>query len=436
MTTTHKVLMFTDQVASTSRTNQRTGAEKKQVDHDQQQLTASVLARYRGVILGDRGDGKFIEFPSCGDAVRCGFALQKEVAARNAAQKNELLRFDLHVGVDCGEVEIGTNGDILGNAANIAARVTGLCPPGEVYFTDDVRKNLHEREAAAEPLPALILKGVTHPPAVHRLVQWLGKLEPALNPFIWRGGITQAEDFFGRENEQSALRNFVLGRQHCQIVGQRRIGKTSLLRQVERKVPGWDKNALVAYLDLQDPRCYTLAGWLQRVSRQFAISQPLNTVAHLADWVENTIKGGRHPVLCLDEFEELAHRRGEFTRDFFLALRSCGQLGLSIVTASKAPLSQVTDPADDTSPFYNTFPLLSLGKFSPDEAEDFVTIFRAGVAPFSTEEKSAILSSADGHPLVLQVGCFHVLQAKQNGEALSAALQRAGAEYKAMLPRS
>jgi hypothetical protein len=73
------------------------------------------------------------------------------------------------------------------------------------------------------------------------------------------------------------------------------------------------------------------------------------------------------PVLCLDEFEEMSARREEFTQDFFKGLRACGQKGLAILTASKKPLNELTDPQDRSSKFFNTFPLLPLGVFTIKE---------------------------------------------------------------------
>ena len=76
------------------------------------------------------------------------------------------------------------------------------------------------------------------------------------------------------------------------------------------------------------------------------------------------VAGGTHPVVCLDEVEELISRASVFSRDFFLALRSLGQNGLSLITAGRRPLSEMMDASDtEVSPFYNTFPLLRLGPF-------------------------------------------------------------------------
>jgi uncharacterized protein len=436
MSTELKVVMFTDQVSSTRNMTRRTPAEIKQVAREQDDLTADVVKQCRGTILKDTGDGHFIEFHSCADAVRCGFLLQRRVAERNDSQANERLRFDLHIGIDFGEAVVLPDGDLRANTANLAARVCSACPAGEVYFTAKVAKELNPREARAERVEVEPdkLKGVEDKPDIYRLAEWLGPSDSTPNPFIWRAGITSAADFFDRDGEQRTVRAYLGGRQNCQIVGPRRIGKTSLLRQIERAAPKWDSTARVAYLDLQDPRCYTLKGWLSLASRQCNWTTTPATLADFADCVDAAIADGQRPILCLDEFEELTARRDEFTRDFFMTLRSCAQRGLSVVTVSQRPLSELTDRGDPTSPFYNTFPLLRLGPFSASDASDFLNIYRAGVPRFSDDERRAILDFAKGHPLALQVACFHVLESKGGGMSLTVAIQQAADEMKVLLP--
>ncbi|MBV9926386.1 MAG: hypothetical protein JOZ96_15310 [Acidobacteria bacterium] len=442
MSTQLKVVMFTDQVGSTRNMALRTPAEIKQVARAQDDLTAEVVKRCRGTILKDTGDGHLIVFSACSDAVRCGHLLQRRVAERNGAQSNERLRFELHVGIDFGEAVVLADGDLRGNTANLAARVCNACPAGEVYFTEKVARELNPREAHVEKVEVEPekLKGVDAQVNIYRLTEWLGPVESAPNPFIWRAGITNPEDFFDREKEQRLLRAYLHGRQNCQIVGPRRIGKTSLLLHVEHSAAEWEPSATVAYLDLQDPRCYTLSGWLALAARGFGWTPAPANLADFAERAEQMLTDGRRPILCLDDFEHLRTHRDEFTQDFFMTLRACGQRGLSIVTASQRQLHELTDTNDPTSPFYNTFPLRRLGPFAREDAQDFLNHYRPGIPPFNTEERAAILDSARGkdsnkyHPLALQVSCFHVLEAQQDGDGLATALRRTSDDMNEHLP--
>jgi hypothetical protein len=170
---------------------------------------------------------------------------------------------------------------------------------------------------------------------------------PAIsNPFVWRAGITEGEAFFNRERELAMVRDFLNKRQSVQVVGPRRIGKTSLLLHVRRIAQTWNNSVTVAYLDSQDPRCATLEGWLRRLAKQLKWDQAPGDLEGLADRTEAMLTGGSHPVVCLDEVEELIWRPGAFSREFFLTLRSLGQTGLSILTAGRTPLSQLMDQSD------------------------------------------------------------------------------------------
>lgn len=433
MATELKVVMFTDQVNSTAHMTQRTPEESGIVTREQNNLTAEAVSRCRGVILKDTGDGHMIEFRSCADAVRCGHLIQSGVKERNGVQNNELLKFGLHVGIEFGEALVLDNGDLRANAANLAARVSAKGLEGEVYFTEKVAKELHPREFVVERVGSLPLKGVEEEVVIYRLKEWLGKIESSSNPFIWRGGITKADDFFGREDELRRLRDFLRGRQNCQIVGPRRIGKTSLLRQVESKAAEWEASAVVAYVDQQDAHCFSQRDWLEYVGRKWHWDVAVATLAEFSERVDRMLAHDLRPVLCIDEFEEMTARANEFTRDFLLALRSCGQRGLAILTASKKRLYELTDPRDDSSAFFNTFPLLLPSVFTNEDAEDFVNVYRPGVPPFTPEEKKKILRFSKHHPLALQVACYYVLEAKGR-ESISSALRQAGDEMKAMLP--
>jgi hypothetical protein len=293
---------------------------------------------------------------------------------------------------------------------------------------------LKRNEVELETLGARQLKGIKGKIKLHRVRVLHIWPRSAHNPFIWRDGVTDANDFFNRANEQRILRAYLYGRQNCQIVDSSRHGKTALLQQLKRNASKWLEATIVAYLDLQDSRCRTLSGWLDLTSKQFGWA---NRVANLDDFterVEEIITEGARLVLCLDNFEALTLRRTEFTHEFFLALRACGQLGMSIITASREPLSTLVFFDELTSPFYNTFPILRLGSFTSTDAEKFVDSYRPSVPKFMPEEREAILTFAKGHPLALQIACFHVLDAKESLLSLISAIEYAANDMKALLP--
>jgi len=246
-----------------------------------------------------------------------------------------------------------------------------------------------------------------------------------MNPFITKGGIRDDQLFHDRTTERRMLRDYIRGRQNCQIVGPPRIGKSSLLLYIQRHCLEWSPAARVAYIDLQDPRCFTLKGWLKEVAHGFRLERVPETLSDFMELAEDLLASGAQPVLCLDEFGEMAQNHTEFHREVFLTLRSCGQRGMSILAAAPKRLSELTDPSDDTSPFFNTFPVLPLRVFGPEEARAFLDLPRPGVPEFTESEKCRILEFAEGHPLALQSACYHILAARESHEDIRAALARA-----------
>lgn len=254
---------------------------------------------------------------------------------------------------------------------------------------------------------------------------------PAIdNPFNFVGRVNRFEDFFDRDYERESLRGYLANGMCCQIVGPRRIGKSSLLYHLPGFAREWGMELAIAYLDLHSPRSHTIKGLLEMIREQWQCAAPLDSLTGLEEQVKIINARGSRPVLCLDEFNELARRPEEFSSDFFLDLRGLAQEGMAILTTARNPLSELVPGHTPASPFFNLFPILRLGPFSEEDAEDFVTLRRAGAPPFTSEEKRAILEFAKGHPAALQIACFHVLQAKRGGAKLSDAMARAEDEVK------
>ena len=296
------------------------------------------------------------------------------------------------------------------------------------------------RDGQARFVPVSLLinllnkSGVSFHKSLQAVAEQKAKRLYAPNPFTSRKGITKSWAFFNREDEQSTIRDYLYNGQNCQIVGPRRIGKTSLLFQVERVIAEWEKTAVIAYLDQHDANCHKLSGWLKLVSEKFRWTPPATNLSEFTMHVERMLSRNLLPILCLDEFEDFTRRRDEFNRDFFTNLRHCGNQGMAIITSSQAQLNELTDPDDPTSPFYNTFPLLELGPFTDEDVEDFLNLLRPNLQPFEPEEKKVIRDFAKGHPLALQVACYYVVKAKMRGTSLAIALQDAAKDMKAYLP--
>jgi adenylate cyclase len=97
-------------------------------------LIDPAIAAHHGRIVKRTGDGSMIEFRSVVDAVRCAIELQTEMVERNAGLPPER-RIEFRVGIHLGDVVEESDGDLMGDGVNIAARLEGICEPGGIVLS-------------------------------------------------------------------------------------------------------------------------------------------------------------------------------------------------------------------------------------------------------------------------------------------------------------
>ena len=99
-------------------------------------LIDPAIAAHHGRIVKRTGDGSIIEFRSVVDAVRCALEVQNGMIERNAGVPPEK-RIQFRVGIHVGDVIEESDGDLMGEAVNIAARLEGIAKPGAIYLSED-----------------------------------------------------------------------------------------------------------------------------------------------------------------------------------------------------------------------------------------------------------------------------------------------------------
>jgi adenylate cyclase len=103
------------------------------------------IEKHYGRIFKLMGDGFLAEFGSAVDAVECAISLQRGMAARNGSVP-EVERFDIRVGINIGEVIIDGE-DRYGEGVNVAARLEQLAPPGGIYVSGKMAKEVEKNLA-------------------------------------------------------------------------------------------------------------------------------------------------------------------------------------------------------------------------------------------------------------------------------------------------
>jgi len=124
-------IMFTDIAGSTALTEELGDAAFRSVARRLETSLRACVGETGGAVIEGKllGDGLLAVFTSAGPALEC--AVRCVDAARGAG-------LGLHVGLHAGDV-IREGGDIFGGAVNLAARVAGEAPAGQVLVSETVR---------------------------------------------------------------------------------------------------------------------------------------------------------------------------------------------------------------------------------------------------------------------------------------------------------
>ena len=107
-------------------------------------LIDPAIDAHHGRIVKRTGDGILIEFRSVVDAVRCAIEVQNGMAERNAGLPPER-RIEFRVGIHLGDVVEESDGDLMGDGVNIAARLEGITPPGAICLSEDAYRQVKGR---------------------------------------------------------------------------------------------------------------------------------------------------------------------------------------------------------------------------------------------------------------------------------------------------
>src|SRR2546430_4301750 len=129
------------------------------VERNGDQAAATLVATYRrlvrqrvresaGAEIKVEGDAVFVAFPSARLAIACGAAILKDAAAQTEAQPE--IPVHVGIGVHAGE-PVPQEGDFIGSAVNVAARIGSAAATGQLLISDVVRGLV--RTGGAVPLP-------------------------------------------------------------------------------------------------------------------------------------------------------------------------------------------------------------------------------------------------------------------------------------------
>jgi adenylate cyclase len=127
-----------------------------------------LFAKFHGREVKTIGDAFLVEFGSALDAVRCAIEIQRSLrTARLTSGQGRPIR--IRIGIHVGDV-VEADGDVLGDAVNIASRIEPLAIPGGICLTRQVYDQVQNKVSANfEKLPSVTLKNIEVPTEVYRI---------------------------------------------------------------------------------------------------------------------------------------------------------------------------------------------------------------------------------------------------------------------------
>ena len=260
------------------------------------------------------------------------------------------------------------------------------------------------------------------------------------NPFTYGNPISDPRRFFGRTREVEQifgrLRNEEF--ESSSLVGDRRIGKTSLLNYLAdprvRAAHGLGPERYnFVYVDLQmvDKAMGPEQLWrrLLVLMRQQCADDGITGVLaalgrrerldtfDLDELFQEVDDRGQHVVFLLDEFEHVTENVN-FGPDFYYGFRSLMiHHKVALVTSSRLELIELChSDTVKSSPFFNIFANINLRMFSDADFQLMISRSLSGTTvQFSERETEQVVDLAGLHPYFLQAACCMLYESHRAG---------------------
>ena len=132
-------------------------------------LIDPTIAVHHGRVVKRTGDGSIVEFRSVVDAVNCAIEVQRTMVERNAGVAPDK-RIEFRIGIHLGDVVEESDGDLMGDGVNIAARLESIADPGAICLSEDAYRQVKGRlDLAVTDLGPAQLKNMAEPVRVYAL---------------------------------------------------------------------------------------------------------------------------------------------------------------------------------------------------------------------------------------------------------------------------
>ncbi|MCP4649605.1 MAG: tetratricopeptide repeat protein [PVC group bacterium] len=163
-------ILFADVQGYTMRTARQTREQNEQFINEIRSFIKSHTEKAGVNFVKSLGDGFLLTFESPTDAVVCGQEIQAQIKQRNSNLTDRFNAIRFRIGISTGEVNIDDNGDVYGNAVNIAARIQAFASPSDVFISESTYLAMNRSEVNVMDLGPQKFKNVLHDVRVYRVL--------------------------------------------------------------------------------------------------------------------------------------------------------------------------------------------------------------------------------------------------------------------------
>ncbi|MBN1411539.1 MAG: adenylate/guanylate cyclase domain-containing protein [Spirochaetales bacterium] len=454
-------LLFTDIVGSTQyfeKFGDIAGRQMIQVHND---LLFKVIEKYDGKIIKTIGDSIMASFEDPTNSVRCAVEMQHALKEYNSG-KSDKQRIRVRMGLHYGRAVVEGK-DLFGDMVNTAARVESKADGEEILISSALKEKVQDPNVSFVFLGSEAVKGKEEKINFYfinwnntdqnsiiekwksKKVSFSGRTESkkegvvikgnidlktgaaALKPVSYRGNpylnrvmIPHPELFYGRESIVKRIFSRISSErpQSISIVGERRIGKSSMLNFINSPVTRLKhmekpEQYIFLFIDFQQFRLKSpeeLIGVIyseltRQTENRIEINLPENYDG-LGRLCEAIASNGYRLIMLFDEFEAVT-KNEKIGPEFYSIFRSLANtLPIAFITASGKNLKEMcASHAISDSPFFNIFTVQYLGAFREKEALALISepSERASI-PLKPVSQS-IVSMAGFYPFFIQIAC-------------------------------
>lgn len=151
-----RAIMFTDLKDSTLMTSTLGDAKALHMLHVSNVMTRTAMRAYEGREVKHTGDGIMASFKTVPDSVYCAMAIQLAFDEHNRQTPDE--QMFLRIGLNAGE-PIEEQGDLFGNAVQLAARLCAHAQPSQILSSEVIRDLCRHLTSSFDDLGSIKFKG-------------------------------------------------------------------------------------------------------------------------------------------------------------------------------------------------------------------------------------------------------------------------------------